>query len=258
MLNKENKISVLIPCYNAEKTIHATLESVKWTDEILVCDSFSTDKTLEIAKEFGARIVQREYINSAKQKNWAIPQCSHSWILQIDSDEVLEEGLKEEVLKAINEADTQTHAFKIRRKNFAYGKWIRYGGFYPDYQKRLFRKEVGYFEEKEIHAHVIVSGKVGTLNGNILHHDFKDLSTWLIKFERYMRYECDQLIKEKIKFSYSRVPIYPPALFIRDFFLKQGFRDGWLGFEMAILNSFYFFLKYAKLWEYEWKKNQEK
>jgi glycosyltransferase involved in cell wall biosynthesis len=252
------KLTVLIPAFNSEKTLRDTMESVKWADEILLCDSGSTDRTLEIAKEYGARIIQHEYINSALQKNWAIPQCAHEWILQLDSDETLEQGLKEEIKQALQDMDPKVHALKLRRKNYAYGKWLKHGAFYPDYQTRLFLRDFGRFEEREVHAHVMVTGKSKTLRGHILHKDFKDLSTWLIKIERYMRYEYAQLIKEGKAFSIVRAVFYPAALFVRDYLFKRGFMDGWPGFLGAILNSFYYFLKYARLKESQWKSRDGK
>ena len=251
------KITVLIPVFNAEKTLRKTLESVRWADEILIVDSFSTDSTLALCREYAVRILQHEYYDSASQKNWAIPQCTHPWVLQVDSDEVLEEGLKEEILNAVEKSGNEIQAFKIPRKNYAYGRWLRYGGFYPDYQMRLFRREQGRFQDRRVHAHIKVPGRTGILRGSILHYDFKDLSSWLIKFERYMRYECDELVKSGKRFRLRYVTIYPAAVFLRDYFWRQGFRDGFPGFLMAVLNSLYCFTRYCKLKEAQFGTTQK-
>src|SRR5712692_7793623 len=123
-------ISVLLPTYNCAAIVRATLESIKWADEILVVDSFSTDGTLEICREYGARIIQHEYIQSAKQKNWAIPQCAHEWVLQVDTDEVLEPGLREEIASALAGAPAGTDGFQIPFKHHILGEWVRVCGLY--------------------------------------------------------------------------------------------------------------------------------
>ena len=136
-------VSVLLPTYNCAKTVRTTLESVKWADEILVADSFSTDSTLEVCREYGTRVIQREYHNSASQKNWALPQCRNEWVLQIDSDEVLSPELRDEIEKAMATAAPGVHAFRMPRRNHMLGRWVRYGGVYPDYQTRLLRRDRG-------------------------------------------------------------------------------------------------------------------
>lgn len=243
------KLSVLIPCFNSGKTIRATLESVQWADEILAVDSFSTDKTLDILREYKARVLQHEYLNSAKQKNWAIPQCSHEWILIVDTDEVLEPGLKEEIETQLKKMDLTIQAYKIPRKNFVYGEWMKYSGFYPDYQTRLFRKGKAVYQDREVHAHMEVEGKTGVLKHHFLHNGFKGLQDWFLKTERYVRYEADELIKNKRSFSYTRLLIYPPVIFLRNYFIHLGFLEGYRGLLLAMLDSFYYFLVYAKLYE---------
>lgn len=245
------KITVLIPCFNSEATIRTALESVKWADEILVCDSWSTDRTLEISKEYGARIIQHEYINSALQKNWAIPQCSHEWVLILDTDEAVDEELREEVRCMLANPESGMNAYKIRRKNFMYGHWMRYGGIYPDYQVRLFRRGKALYETREVHAHMIIEGKTGILRGHFLHEGFKDLKTWTVKLDRYIRHETDELLKQRKKFSVARVTVYPAAVFSQSYFVKLGFLEGWRGFLLAALSAVYYFMMYARLYERE-------
>src|SRR6185436_20692971 len=173
------KISVLLPTFNNAEIVRATLESIRWADEILVVDSFSTDNTLDICREFGARVIQHEYIQSAKQKNWAIPQCAHEWVLQIDSDEVLEPGGEEEIRNRISEAPPHVHAFAVPRKNHVFGRWVRAANLYPDPQTRLFRREFGRLEDKEVHAHLEVPGEIQMLSIHILHYGMTSISKQL-------------------------------------------------------------------------------
>ena len=180
------KISVLLPAYNCARTVQRALESVKWADEIVVVDSYSEDETVTICRTYTERIIQHEYINSAQQKNWALTHCHNEWVFQIDSDEVMEEGLKEELESAMRNASSEIHAFRIPRKNYVLGRWVRHGGIYPDYQTRFFRKNKGKWLPREVHAHVNVMGKSQTLTRHILHYGMPTISTQLKNLDRYL------------------------------------------------------------------------
>ncbi len=206
---------------------------------------------MDICREFGARIIQHEYINSAKQKNWAAPQCSHEWVLQIDADETLEEGLKEEILKSVLLAGEDTYAFRMPRKNFVLGVWSKQAGLYPDHQTRLFRRDQGKWIEREVHAHVLVAGKIETLKGNILHQGMPHLTNQLRNLDRYTRYEADELKKNNKKFHWSRLFIFPFLVFLHRYLWQQGWRDGWRGLFICTYLAVYAFFMYAKLWEME-------
>jgi glycosyltransferase involved in cell wall biosynthesis len=245
------KISILLPTFNNAAIIRPTLESIRWADEILVVDSFSTDNTLDICREYGARIIQHEYIQSAKQKNWAIPQCGHEWVLQIDSDEMLEEGAEEEIRKRINDAKPDVHAFAFRRKNHVLGRWVRKINLYPDLQPRIFRRDAGFFEGKEVHAHITVPGKVEMLDNHILHFGMTSLSKQLSNIDRYSRYQADELKKRGKHFRWWQVVFRPPAIFGYYYFWKRGFLAGYRGLWLAAINTTFDFWTHAKLWELE-------
>ena len=243
------KISILLPIFNCEKTIEQTLESIKWADEILVVDSYSNDSTLDIVKNFGARIIQHEYINSAKQKNWALQYCNYDWVFQIDSDEILEPGADEIFRTAITNASETLHCYKMPRKNHVLGKWVKYGGLYPDWEYRLFRKKYGKWWNREVHSRIVVPGTIGILDTHLLHYGMPNISKQLSNLDRYTRYEADELKKENIKFSFVKWTLGPVYIFMRRYFLLQGFRDGWRGLFLAVYASFYFFLSHTKLLE---------
>lgn len=242
---------MLLPTYNNETIVGRTLESVKWADEILVVDSFSKDQTLEIAQKFGARIIQHEYINSAKQKNWAVPQCKYNWVLQIDSDEVLEEGAELEIRAAIETASPEVHCFRLARKNHVLGKWVRHGGIYPDWEHRLFRRDQGRWFDREVHSNIRVPGQVAALKTHILHFGMPNISKQVKNIDRYTRYEADEMKKKGKRFSYLKWLLFPWLVFLYRFLWQQGFRDGWRGFFLASYNSFYYFLTLSKLKELE-------
>lgn len=245
------KITVLLPTFNNETGIRSTLESVSWAEEILVVDSFSTDHTLDICREYGARVIQHEYIQSAQQKNWAAPQCTHDWVLQIDTDEVLEPGLREEIVKAVANASPEVEAFRIPRKNHVLGRWMRYGGIYPDYQTRLFRRDRGRWIDREVHARVAVKGRVETLTHHIMHYGMPNISKQLRNLDRYTRYEADEMLKNGTRFRWYRLTLRPWLVFFHRYLLRRGFCEGWRGLVVCGYLMIYDFLSQAKLWEIE-------
>ncbi len=245
------KLSILLPTYNNANTIKDTLESIKWADEILVCDSYSTDATLDIVRKYGARIIQHEYINSALQKNWAAPQCRHEWLLQIDTDEVLEDGMREEIQAAIRDAPADLHAYRIPRKNFVLGRWMSHAGVYPDFQTRLFRRDMGRWIVREVHAHVVVPGRTGQLQRHIIHRGMPNLSKQVRNLDRYTRYEADELRKLGRVFRPYQLLLRPPYIFAKRYLWQGGWKDGWRGFIVCVYLAFYIFMSYAKLWEIE-------
>lgn len=243
------KITALIPTFNNEESLSKTLDSLQWVDAILVIDSFSKDNTVAVAKKYGAVVLQHEYLNSAKQKNWAMGFIKTEWTLQLDTDEVLEAGAKDEIRKAITAADTTIECFRLKRKNHMWGKWIRFGGIYPDYENRLFRTAKGRWFDREVHSNIRVLGGYGHLQSNIIHYGMPNISKQLQNLNRYTRYEADELYKRGAKPSFVKQFIYPLGLFAYRYFYQQGFRDGWHGFFLAAYNAFYYFLSRAKLKE---------
>jgi len=245
------KISVLLPTFNNAEIIRPTLESIRWVDEILVVDSFSDDGTLDICNEYGARIIQHKYIQSAKQKNWAIPQCANEWVLQIDTDEVVEPDLREEIQSVLKNPPDGVDGFRINFKHDVLGRWVRVDGLYPEYHLRLFRRDVGRFEDKEVHAHVQVPGEVRTLQKHIQHFGMTSLSKQLSNIDRYSRYQADELRKRGKRFRWSQVVLRPPAMFGYHYFWKRGFMAGYRGLWLAAISTTFDFWVHAKLWELE-------
>jgi len=240
-----------LPTFNCEKSIRKTLESVKWADEIIIIDSFSSDDTLSIAKEYTKHIYQKEYLNSAHQKNNAIKYCNSDWIFQIDSDETLDEMAEKIIRVAIEITSNDIDCFKMPRKNHVLGKWVKHGGLYPDWEYRLFRKDKGLWLEKQVHSRIVVPGRIEELDLQIIHCGMPNISKQLENLNRYTRYEADELKNRKIKFSIMRWIFSPPFIFFKKYFIQQGFRDGWRGFLLAMYTAFYVFLSHAKLKEIE-------
>ncbi len=249
-MSSNTNITVLLPTFNSEKTIRKTLDSISWANEVIMIDSFSDDSTLDIAKEFNnVNIIQHEYINSAKQKNWALRHCSNDWILQIDSDELLENNSENIIKEAIKKVNRNVGCFRLKRKNFVLGKWIRYGGFYPDWQYRLFKKDYAKWSNREVHARLQVKGDIQTLDLKIIHFGMPNISKQLGNLNRYSRYEADEMHKKDQSFIYSKWIIGALGVFLKKYFIQFGFLDGWRGLLMAVYTAFYFFISYAKLLE---------
>lgn len=243
------KVTAIIPTYNNEKIIRRCLENVLWADEILIVDSYSTDNTLNICREFTDRIIQHEYINSAKQKNWAIPQAKYDWIFLLDTDEYLEEGLVEEISEALNVPQPGIDGYAFARINLIYDMPIKTCGIYPDTLVRLFKKHYRY-QEKEVHAHIdIPPERTGRFTHHLIHDDFNNLESYLIKFARYMRYENDEYWERGRRYSWVNVTLRPLYMFLWAYFFKKGFKDGFRGFFLSVNKAYYNFIIYMMLWE---------
>ncbi|MBI5303627.1 MAG: glycosyltransferase family 2 protein [Chloroflexi bacterium] len=250
-MSNRQKLSVLLPTFNNQDLIRDCLESVMWADEILVVDSFSTDRTLDICREYDARIIQHEYIQSAKQKNWAIPQCAHEWVLQVDTDERFELGLREEIESILVDPSPGVDGYRIPFKHHILDQWVSVAGLYPEYHLRLFRRNVARFEDKEVHAHIQVPGRVETLRGHILHFGMPTISKQLGNIDRYSRYQADEMKKRDKRFRWHHLVVRPFTVFAYYYVWKRGFSAGYRGVLIAAINTTFDFFAHAKLWELE-------
>ncbi|MBN2041270.1 MAG: glycosyltransferase family 2 protein [Spirochaetes bacterium] len=241
-------ISVSIICYNEEKKIRRCLESVKWADEIVVLDSFSTDATQDICREYTDKIHQHEFDGHIQQKNRAIDLCSNDWVFCIDADEVVTDELKDSILKT-DTGKTEFYGFAVPRKVFYLGKWISHGGWYPDYKIRFFNRKFGKWGGVNPHDTVIVQGKTSFLKGDLQHYSYENISAHLTqvnKFTDIMAREYEALDKKPSVLNLTIRPFYK---FFKMYFLKLGFLDGRRGFIIAVIASFYVFMKFVKLFE---------
>ncbi len=236
------KISTVIITYNEEKNIKDCLESVKWTDEIIVVDSYSTDNTIKICKKFGkkVKIFKRKWDSYSNQKNFGIKKTKYNWILSIDADERITPALKEEIKKVLAR-NQKCNGYKIPRKNFYFGKWIKWGGNYPDYQLRLFNKKYGEFKNVPVHEGVIVNGKVCALKNPMLHFSYKSIDDYFKRLIKYTELEKEILISKKVKINIFTILYYiiflPFKKFVSRFIFKLGFLDGLDGLIVLKLNN---------------------
>lgn len=239
------KLSVIIPCFNEEKNIEDCLKGVLWADEVIVVDSFSTDRTLEIAKRYTDRVVQHEYVNSATQKNWIIPQARHEWILIVDSDERVTPELKDEIIRILS-SEQPKDGYRIRRKNFLFGREVKHSGWGRDSVLRLFRRDMGRYREKRVHAEIELEN-TGMLNGFFEHDSVSSLSDWVNKINRYSTWKARDKHEKGTLAPVLHMILRPPARFCKDFVVRLGFLDGWRGFLIASLSAFAELVMAAKI-----------
>jgi len=265
-------VSVLILTFNEEQNISRCMDSVKWSDDVLVVDSYSTDKTVDISRKFGARVVQNKFVNFATQRNFGISQTfKHDWILHLDADEVVTEELHREILEACqhNEKD----AYQVSSKMMFHGRWLRHSSLFPWYQVRLGHRDrlkfvqVGHGQRESLPAE-----RIGTLKESLIHYSFsKGISDWLDKHNRYATLEADQYFrdissdvplsfkeftkgdaahrKRALKRLFSRLPCRPFLRFIYMYIYRMGFLDGRPGLTFCTLLSIYEYFIVLKIKE---------
>ncbi len=239
------KISATIITLNEERNIARAIESLRCVDEILVVDSGSNDRTVEIAEKLGARVVESAWPGYANQKNFAAAKASYDWILSIDADESLSEALEAEIWR-LKKTGPQFDAYTVPRLPQYLGRWIRHGGWHPDRKIRLYDRRKAIWEGAYVHESVKVNGRVGRLESNLLHFTCDSLSEHLRTMDRYTTLAAEQLIACKEEVTWSRLILNPPWTFLQTYFLKMGFLDGLEGLAIAYMAAFYNFLKYAK------------
>lgn len=241
------KLSVTIITLNEEKNIRDALESIKWADEIVVIDSGSNDRTIDICKEYTEKVFYNLWPGYTAQKNFAVDKAAYQWILSIDADERVTPRLAKEIQEVLQYP--KADAYAMPRHVFYLGKWIDHSGWYPDYKVRLFRKDKAKWEGINLHEVIIVSGKVCYLKGDLNHYTYKDISYHVNTINNYTTISAGEYLKLDKKANLWNIVLRPAATFFKKYFLKQGFRDGFPGFVIAVSSAYYVFLKYAKLWE---------
>jgi glycosyltransferase involved in cell wall biosynthesis len=242
------KLTVTVITQNESRNIGAALESVSWADEIVVVDSGSTDDTVEIARRMGARVEMREWPGYAAQKNYAASLASNDWILSLDADERVTPGLAREI-RELMAGTPSARGYRIPRIAFYLGRWIRSTDWYPDYQLRLYDRRGGRWNDKRVHESVALDGQPGQLRHDLQHYPYRDISHHLATIDRYTTLAAEEWHAAGRRASAPQILVHTELAFARNFVLKAGFKDGAAGLIVSSLNSYYVFLKLAKLWE---------
>ncbi len=244
------KISVCVIAGNEERNIRRCLESAKWTDEIVVLDSYSEDRTVEICREYTDRVYQHEWMGYIGQKNLIKDLAKGPWILFLDADEEISPGLRDEIQAEFSSGNSGDFAgYEFPRLVRYLGRWIYHGDWYPDTKLRLFRKNKGECGGHEPHDRIIVHGRVKPLRNPLFHYTYTDISNQLATINRFSSISAIGKNREGRNFGLSDIVIRPILRFFRCYILKRGFLDGIPGLIVATFTGFSVFAKYAKLWE---------
>ena len=268
-------VSVLIPTKNEERNISECVKSVDWADEIFVLDSYSTDRTLEICKEMSVNVVQRVFDDFATHKNWALQNLPfrNAWVLILDADDRVTEQLRNEIQTTLSVGLSRFNGYYIARKHFFLGQWVRYGRFYPNYNLLLFKHSHARYEQRIVHEHIILEGKIGYLKYSLINYDRKGLERYFDRHNTYSSMEaieafraikkidiehtlCPNLFSrgpERRRFlkqlAYRYLPGRPLFKFIWMYIFQLGFLDGAIGFRYCLLHAFYEYQVSLKLKE---------
>lgn len=255
------KISAVIIAFNEEENIADAIISVDWADEILVVDSESTDKTTEIAESLNAKVLTNKWHGFSKQKQFAVDSAAYDWIFSLDADERVSDRLKDEILKLKNQPENDLAAgYKIPRLSFYMNRWIRHGGWYPDWQLRFFNRRKGKWKDVLIHESVEMQqdARVEKLSGEILHYSIPnaDYHNRMIA-NRYAPIAAEQMFRRGRKTSQLKIFTAGLVAFLQTYILKLGFLDGFAGFCIARFAAHHAFLKHLLLWEMQQSRNSE-
>jgi len=246
---------------NEETKIQACLNTLRWVDELIVVDAESSDRTVELAKAYTPKVFVRAWPGYGPQKNFAMAQATADWILIVDADECVSDELREEILTVMGKAPslspspsrgegTNVVAYRIPRRNFYYGYWIRGAGQYPDPQLRLIRRGRGRYNDLPVHEHLEVDGVIGDLRGHLNHHTHPTVLSHELKIERYSTLAAEERIRSgKPGAAWYHLLFNPVWTFVKFYLFRRGSRDGLPGLIVSGFSAAHVLLKYAKLWE---------
>ena len=241
------KVSVLLMVYNEERQIRACLETVKWADEIVVCDSFSTDSTVAICREYTDRIYQRKFDNFGDHKAWTLDKPSHEWVFFMEADERMSCALREEIRERLARREC-CDGYWIPYENFFFGRRLR-GRFWQTRRIKLYRKEKGSWEKKLVHVNFILRGEAGLLQNPLHHYPYQTLSHWLRKFDYNTSFMAEERLRRGERVSgcgVLRVLAGIPRMFYLFYVDRQDYKSGWAGLAVSLLATFNEPVAYAK------------
>lgn len=244
-------LSVIILTKNEERNIPECIESALWADSIFVLDSFSEDRTVEIAREMGAKVERRLFQNYADQRNAALEMAESEWVFFLDADERITKELAEELRQVISPGGRGEgkNGWWVPRRNYIFGRWIRNAGWYPDYQMRLLRRgRARYDPTRKVHEVVLLEGQGGFLQNPLIHYNYNTLAEFLARQSLYTDYEVEILRERGFRPKPHNFILQPWREFYRRYFTLQGYKDGYYGLLLSVLLAYYEFLKHWRLW----------
>jgi glycosyltransferase involved in cell wall biosynthesis len=247
-MDKSALITAYTPTFNEAGQIREVLESIEWADEIIIVDSFSTDDTVEIARKYGARVISQKFSGFGSLRNAALDAASNDWIFSIDADERCTPELAREIRR--ESRSPRFDAYHIPRKSHFMGRWMRHSGWYPDYrQPQFFNRRQMRYRNDLVHESFDLHGRLGYLREHVLQYPWPNIEAGTAKLQRYSTLMARRYAETNKQATLIRMLGRPAGMFLKTYFLQQGFRDGRHGFILSVLYAYYTFLKYAKLWE---------
>lgn len=249
-------VSVYVLTFNNRRTIERCLKSLPWAEELVVVDSGSTDGTFEICQRYTDKVFRKEFQGHRDQYQYAADLTTGAWIMFVDADEEVPPELAEEIGDVLKNRAEGIDGFFVYRQTYYLGKWIRFGGWYPDGEIRLYRRDKGRWEGG-LHAKIEVAGPVAVLKNKYLHYTYRDLSDQIQTIDQYSKIAAEDMDRSGETFSLFKLLFHPPFRLIKEYLLKGGFRDGLPGFVIIVSTMYYVFIKYAKLWEIDRLKREK-
>ncbi|MFC1674353.1 glycosyltransferase family 2 protein [Candidatus Omnitrophota bacterium] len=240
-----SNLSVVVLTKNEESRIAKCLESVKWADEIIVVDDESQDKTAEICRHYTDKVFIRKMDIEGRHRNWAYAQAKNPWVLSLDADETVSPELKDEI-EGVLKGGPKENGFTIPRRNYIGDYWVRYGGWYPSPQLKLFRKDKFRYEEVGVHPRAFMDDPCGHLKGDIIHYSYRDICDFLTKLNNQTTREAQKWYGQNKPMRLGRFLWRSYDRFMRTYVGRKGYRDGFIGFVIAYFAALYQFLSYLK------------
>jgi len=246
------KLSVTIICGNEENNIEECIKSILWADEIILVDSYSKDKTIVIASKFEVKIFQNKWESFASQRQFALSKCTNEWVFSIDADERCSPLLADEIKEKINFGTNNFAGYRMPRKSFFLNKWVKHGGWYPDYQLRLFKKQAT-VSERLVHEKYEVEGELGIMKNDLLHYTVSSISEYMQKVNQYSTLQSIEKSKNR-KINFLNMLFRPTLAFIQGYIFKGGFLDGITGLMVVNFHIITNMLTFMKIWQIQNKK----
>lgn len=242
-------LTVAIIVKNEERRLEDCLKSVAWAGEIVILDDMSTDRTVEIARKYTDKIFQRAMDIEGRQRNYAYSKASNEWVLSIDADERVTPELRDEIIHTLSAGGGPHNAYSIPIKTYLGSRWIKAAGYYPAAKLRMFRRDKFKYEEARVHPRAFLEGTCGELKGDILHYSWRNFSDFLAKFNRETSLEAEKWMLDGRKVGFWNTMRKFVDRFLKNYFIKRGYQDGFIGFLMSFFHSLYQLISYAKYYE---------
>jgi glycosyltransferase involved in cell wall biosynthesis len=243
-------IAGIVITKNEEGNIGACLDSLQWADELIVVDAESTDRTVELARSYTSKVFVRPWPGYGAQKNFAMEQATTDWILIVDADERVPQELRDEIIAALRSASASRSAYRLPRRNYYYGCWIRHANQYPDLQLRLLRRLAGRYNDLPVHEHLEAAGPVEDMTAALYHHTSPTIVSHELKIDRYSTLAAyERCAAGRSEACWYHMIVNPGWTFLKLYLFRRGFRDGLPGFLMCAFSGAHVLIKYAKLWE---------